>query len=82
MPTKSVEDVDHACDPGVFAERHDAVALLVHQLLVINQPDVLLQNGVEQRHVDLLRLNRVREKTIGPIRKQLVDRNLKKYRGR
>jgi len=39
--TKPVEDVDHAGDTSVLAERYDPRAVVVHHSLVVNQTNVL-----------------------------------------
>ena len=39
--TQAVEDVDHACHPGVLPKCHHPLPALVHHPLVVNQPDIL-----------------------------------------
>jgi len=39
--TKPVEDVDHAGDTSVLAERYDPRAVVVHHSLVVDQTNVL-----------------------------------------
>lgn len=74
--TEAVQDVDHAGDAGVLAEGNLPLAALVDDALVVDQTDLLVQNGVEQRHVRILRLDGVREEAVGLLRYQRLDGHL------
>ena len=72
----SVQNVDHAGNPGKLTEGHDALAVLVAHPLVVNQTDVLLQQRVQQVHILLLGLDGVGEEAEGLVPLQAVDGHL------
>jgi hypothetical protein len=74
--TQTMQNVHHPSHTSILSERHQPLTVGIHQLFIVNQTDVLLQNGVEQWHVGLLRLDRVREHAIGLTRDQAVDGHL------
>ena len=73
---ESVQDVDHSGDASVLAEGNNTLPAVVHQLFVVDEANVFLEAGVQQRHVGLLRLDRVREEAVGAVRQQRVHRHL------
>lgn len=73
---QSMQNVDHTSDPCVLAESHEPLAIVIRELLVIQQPDVLVEYGVEHGHVGLLGLDGVREEAVGLVGYELVDRHL------
>lgn len=44
--SQSVEDVNHAGHSSVFAERYHAVAGVIHELLVVNEANVLNEKNL------------------------------------
>jgi len=60
-PAVGVEGVDHAANPGISAEEHETGTRTVHDLLMVDQRDVLAQKFLEKVPVGFLSLGRMRE---------------------
>lgn len=52
-----MQDVHHTGNSSILSEGHQSLPITVHQLLVVDETDVLLQAGIQERHVGLLSLD-------------------------
>mmetsp|Transcript_26945 Transcript_26945/g.86628 ORF Transcript_26945/g.86628 Transcript_26945/m.86628 type:complete len:230 (+) Transcript_26945:3805-4494(+) len=71
--------VNHARDPGKVAERDQPTTTalpVLHDALIVDQTHVLLQHGVQERHVVRLRLDDVREEAVGAVGNEVLRRHL------
>lgn len=71
-----MQNVDHSGNSSVFPESNQSLPVSVHQLLVVDETDVLLQTGIQERHIGLLCLDGMREEAVGLLRDKCVHRNL------
>lgn len=71
-----MQDIHHSCDACILAECHLSLPILVNNSLIIDQPNILFQNCVQQWHVRFLRFYRVRKEAVGLVRDQRVHWNL------